>query len=142
MKPSLYIEAFAHATEDPDKVIRAIFNTLPEEIREKATLSTEKLQGHYSNVITVIRLTVGGEEEVKAYLKGLAEKLTPRDKAYLRSSLTARVEEGNFYLRLDKDEAYRGVVKIKENGDSIKIRVTFKAKAKKVAKILEELKVL
>ncbi|MEM1537514.1 MAG: RNA-binding domain-containing protein [Candidatus Nezhaarchaeales archaeon] len=134
----VYLEAFAHATEDVNKVIQAVLNVLPEEFRERVTPSTEKLEGYYGNAITVIRLTVEGEREVKAYLKALAEKLTLNDKAYLRSSLNARIDKGSFYLRLDKDEAYRGSLRIREEGTSIKVRIT----VKKIVEALKELKVL
>ena len=54
--------------------------------------------------------------------------LSSSDKVIIMREVDDRLdEEGNFHVRLDKDECYHAVLRLR-NEDPIKIQVTFRAK--------------
>jgi len=63
--PIAYIDvrAFAHATEDTDKVLTAIQNTLPTELIETVNIARTTLEGHHGNPITLYETRI--KEKIK-----------------------------------------------------------------------------
>lgn len=137
------IEAFIQATEDQEKAIFAIKNLFPPEIREEIEFEIEKLRGVYHNPISVIRATC--TENAQQVLEHIAQKLDVSDKAYLYKSISRRVDEkGNMFLRFGKQELFREKMGIKEERDTIRIKIMFPKKPKKysvqdITTILEEM---
>ncbi|MEB3846558.1 MAG: exosome protein, partial [Desulfurococcales archaeon] len=50
----LELRVYSHATEDKEKVLKAIRNILGDEYWEKAQVSEEVYSGHYGNPVIVI----------------------------------------------------------------------------------------
>lgn len=116
------LEAFAHATEDPDKVAQAMLNLLPPELRDGGRISYEEVRGHYDNPIVILRLRLQGPE-VEALLRFLAENMSESDKLSLGATLGLRMdEEGHLYMRFDKASAFKGGVKLADKGEAIKVK--------------------
>ena len=137
----IFIEAYIQATEDPNKVIKAIKNVVPPELREDGgQFITENVRGVFHNPITIIRVKfVQMTREIVEYL---ASKLLKSDKQYLLQSIKRRIEKGNLYLRLGKQELYQNIMEIKEIKDIIKIRISFSKKygnQKDMMRILQEI---
>ncbi|RLF11465.1 MAG: exosome protein [Thermoprotei archaeon] len=121
---SAYIEAFSHATEDLNKVSKAMLNLLPPELRGKVEVSYEAVKGHYDNQIVILRTELKGED-AECFIKYIASSMSEVDKAILRATLDLRMEESrSLYLRLDKGAAYAGKFKLVDRGEAIKVKLT------------------
>ncbi len=119
---SVQIEAFAHATEDPAKVKQAIANIIP---NPEIELQTENLRGHYDNPILLLRLRIENHQRVELILATLRDKLEPENKGVLSSELTQHTDErGWLYLRLEKQELYRGRLVFSRGDDVVKVRLS------------------
>ncbi|MBC7129941.1 exosome protein [Candidatus Bathyarchaeota archaeon] len=125
--PVAYIEirAFAHATEDEEKVLTAIRNTLPQEIAGDITIKKTNLKGHYGNPITLFEAKIRDKKQVKAFLENLASKLDSLDKEILNSEIKRHLNKASLYIRLDKQAAYLNKIKLC-TADPIHFRIHFK----------------
>ncbi len=143
MKPRIHrveITTHCHATEDQEKVLRALKNILPEGLREKQPI-IEEYKGHYGNVIKIIRLELLGSE-AQDFVKHLGSRLEDSDKSILKVSFDYRYDQrGNkFFIRLDKQAAYNNRLVVSDGDDVIKIVISLKGsrKSREVAELLGE----
>lgn len=122
------ITTFSHATEDREKVLQALLNLLPSVIREKASkkVSVNILQGHYNNPITILKLVIRGSEAQQIF-RHIIASLDESDVIHLMSSIDIRYDgKGNFYFRVNKQDAFLGDIIVDEQSDDIiKIKVVF-----------------
>jgi RNA binding exosome subunit len=119
------VRAFAHATEDPEKVLTAIRNTLPKELGENAIFRKTSLTGHHGNLIILFETKLADKKALPVALEKIGAGLTALDKETLASDLKLHLERQNLYLRFDKQSAYQGVVRFSHN-DPIHFKIHFK----------------
>jgi len=120
------LEAFCHATENLEKVKRAVLNLLPQELRKvyEAKFHVELLEGHYGNPIAIVRLKVTNRSHASLALLELLRAMEAADVSVLNSSIHARLDRsGNLYLRVDKQMAFLGRVKLYEGDDVVRVKV-------------------
>jgi len=133
------IEFFAHATEDLGKVMEAVKHVLPANRTEEIDFKKNSLKGHHGNPIVFFEAKIEGKELVKAVINSVFSRLTELDKEALRREIEMHVEKGSLYLRLDKQAAFQGVVKLGA-ADPIHLRIRFRrGKIEEIVKICEEL---
>lgn len=125
--PIAYIDVrtSAHATEDTDKVLKAIHNTLPQEHVETITINKTSLTGHHGNPITLFEARIKDKNTAQKTFEKLSSNLTIMDKEILNSEIQKHLEKGNLYLRLDKQAAYMDEFKLCQT-DPIHLRIHFK----------------
>lgn len=136
----VYIEVrfFAHATEDPDKAIKAAQNILPANFVDNITFEMHSLQGHYGNPILLFETRIKKEEVTMAFAKDFLSHLEESYKT-IHDKPGLPIENGNVYIRLDKQAAFEGELE-RCNADPIRLRIRFKkAKAKDIVKTYHEL---
>jgi RNA binding exosome subunit len=64
----------------------------------------------------------------RAFLKHFKELLSDEDRRYLIDHIDEKVdEEGTFYVRFNKQEAYLGEAEVDEGPDVIQVRIKVKA---------------
>lgn len=139
--PVAYVDVrfCAHATEDIDKVVKAVQNTLPSDHIEDITFKRSNLEGHYGNPITFFDARIKDKETVRALVKNLSVNLSSVDKEELGRTMNRCVEKGSLYIRLDKQAALQGKIKL-VTSDPIHIRIRFKkSKIEDVIKICREI---
>lgn len=119
------VRTTAHATEDTERVLKAVYNTLPTELVETVVFKKTNLTGHHGNPITVLEARIKAKIVLQKTLEKLALGLRPLDKELLSSQIQLYVEEGNLYLRLDKQSAYLNELVLCRT-DSIHFRIHFK----------------
>jgi len=124
--PIAYIDirVFAHATEDADKVLKAMCNVLPEAAVDTVIFKKRSLTGHYGNPIIFFEARLKGELAQRFFEK-LSTGLGVLDKEQLNSEIRTHIEKGNLYIRLDKQSAYLGEIKLYQT-DPIHFRIHFK----------------
>ncbi|MCJ7718697.1 hypothetical protein MUO69_02065 [Candidatus Bathyarchaeota archaeon] len=119
------VRTTVHATEDTEKVLKAVFNTLPAELAQIVVFKKTSVTGHHGNPITVLEAKIKDKTALHRTFEKLASGLRPLDKELLSSQIQQHVEEGNLYLRLDKQSAYLNEL-ILCRTDPIHFRIHFK----------------
>ena len=119
---AIEITVFSHATEDVEKVKKAVEKLLPNSLKLK-NFETIKLTGHYNDPILFLTLRVENKKESNAIVNYLFYKLSTLNQQTILDELPNRVDaSGNLYLRLDKQKAYRDKLVLTEN-DPIRIKI-------------------
>jgi len=138
--PIAYIDIrfFVHATEDSDKVVEAVRRVLPGDYIDDIVFKKANLKGHYGNPITLLETRIKEKETIKAFVENLSSRLDNLDKEMLRGEIDLHVEKGNVYVRLDKQAALQGELKLCTT-DPIHIRIKFKkTKIEDIVKTCQE----
>ena len=121
----------AHATEEEERVRRALLEALPEDLRDKIRVEREEYAGHYGNPILVLTISVEREEDAQRVLSYILSRMSQVDRSMLAASLEERVDsEGTLYFRLSKQEAFQGRLSLYESDDVIRVSVSYKGKRK------------
>ena len=142
--PVAYVDVrfCAHATEDLDKVMEAVQNILPSDHIEDISFKRSNLEGHYGNPITFFETRIKDKETVRALVENLSSNLSSLDKEELGRTIKRYVEKGSLYIRLDKQAAFQGKIKL-VTSDPIHIRIRFrKSKIEDVIEICREIGML
>ena len=129
-KPSIgYIDVrvFAHATEDPEKVLTAVRSILPEELGEGAVFRKTGLTGHHGNPIFLFETRLVDKRLLPVVLRKFGGGLSVLDREALGSELKLHLEKRNLFLRFDKQSAFLGEVRFSQN-DPIRVKIHFKNK--------------
>lgn len=121
------LRTFCYATEDDKRVEQAIRSFLPDEFEVERVES----KGHHGDRIVVFSARLERADEMRHVLSKLAD--LPNIETVL-DQLDDRVDDNcSFFLRLDKQAAYRGEVAL---GDGITFRAKVEAyPAKKEAAV-------
>ncbi len=139
--PIAYVDVrfCAHATEDLDKVLEAVQNVLPSDHTEDITFDRKNLEGHYGNPITFFETRIKDKRTAKALVEKLSSNLSSLDKTELERMIDRCVEEGSLFIRLDKQAAFKGKIKL-VTSDPIRIRIRFrKSKTADVIEVCREI---
>jgi RNA binding exosome subunit len=119
------LRVFAHATEDPERVLTAVRNVLPSESVDSVLFKRSSLAGHHGNPIVLFEARVKDRRLVQAVFAKLCSGLGLMDKQVLAGEISGHLERGNLYLRLDKQSAFLGEVRL-GSVDPVHVRVHFK----------------
>ena len=121
------VRVFSHATEDPEKVLTAVRNLLPEALREEVVFQKKQLTGHHGNPISLFEAKLETKPVLPAVLQKIGAGITSLDKETLERDMRLHVEKRNLYLRFDKQLAFKGEVRFSQN-DPIHVKIHFKNK--------------
>ena len=136
------VSLFAHATEDEDKVLRAVQNLFPFESWDCVTFTRKNLWGHHKNLIVLFETRIKDKEIIQAFIESLSSNLSVVDKQELLDEIGRYVEKGSLFLRLDKQVAFTGSAKLC-TADPIRVRIRFrKSKLEDVVQICQDLGIL
>jgi len=124
---SVEIRFFSYATEDPDKVLSAVNNILPLELRDNVEFKQSRLKGYFGNPILSYSGSVRREQAYKLF-KHVLTQLPEMELRYLLDNLNLHTEKGNLYMRLDKQSAFLGKLRLCHS-DPIRLRVKFKVRS-------------
>lgn len=123
----IIIRVFAHATEDQERVIQAVRNTLPEGLAESTIFTKMSLTGYHGNPITLIETVLADRQKLQSALEKIGKGLTSLDKETLNIEMGLHLEKGNLYLRFDKQQAFLGQLRFSST-DPIHFKVHFRNK--------------
>ncbi|MGD2200681.1 MAG: RNA-binding domain-containing protein [Candidatus Bathyarchaeota archaeon] len=114
---------FTHATEDEDKVERALRNVIPEGT-PNVRFKSQTFSGYFKDSITLITATIKRREAAEV-LNSTITNLNTLDRERLLDELNERVDDSsNLYIRLDKQKAYQRRL-VMEETDPIRIKFRF-----------------
>lgn len=122
---SAEISVIVHATEDPARVSVALRNVLPTSLRDEVKIVTQRLKGHHGNPIEILETELRKRKMIDQFFDYLLEILDGEHLSYLKNNLSTQMDEdGNLYVRLNKQAAYIGEIRSKEE-DPIRIKMKF-----------------
>jgi RNA-binding protein len=115
----LTFRAFCQATEDEAKVISAIkFVSGSDEINITKSL------GFHGNPIMILETEIKSKKRIDSVFLNLGHQYLRE----LRDTLESRLDDdGNFFFRLDKQEAFEGRIVVTTNDDVIAVKGKVKA---------------
>ena len=117
----LEITTFVHSTEDHVKVVKAVSNLFPKNI-EMPAYEVVKLTGVFGDQLTMLKWVLKNRRPATEVVNKIIKGMSSIDNLELIESLSARIDGNkNFYLRLDKQKAFNGVIKI-EKKDPIRLK--------------------
>ena len=119
------IRLFAHATEDLNKVTEAVKQILPIDYTEEVEFKRTNLKGHYGNPIILFETKIKERKIIKRFIDSLFSCISVMDKENLLRDISLHVEKGSLYLRLDKQAALCGEIKLCTE-DPIRVRIRFR----------------
>jgi RNA binding exosome subunit len=129
--------AFVAATEDVDRVREALSIFVPLD-----RISTSTAEGHFGNEIKILEASLK-KKEGQAFFQILREQLSTDDQLRLRREMPERLEgDSHFHLRLDKQAAYKGLLRLTDSKDALDVCAlvkTYPARRESALKILSEL---
>jgi len=129
--------AFVAATEDEGRVREALAVFVPMDRISKITA-----EGHFGNEIKILEAALR-KRETAAFFAILREHLPAEDMQRLHSEISDRLEgESHFHLRLDKQAAYKGMVRLTDSKDALDTTIlvkTYPARRESALKIISEL---
>lgn len=127
---SMHVRAICHATEDEQRVRQALVQVVGD-----APLDVTEARGHHGNRIIILEAELKDPKTVEAFFGRFSDDDLDR----LRESIDQRMDEGcNFFVRVDKQAAYGGTVKLAGNDDAILVRLrisTYPAKRETACEI-------
>lgn len=134
----IHIRVFAHATEDIEKVQKAVYNILPTELADEIVFKKTNLRGYYRNPIVLLETRIRRKDAAKAVFRKLASGLSSLDRELLNSGIRQHLNKGNLFVRLDKQSAYLNELKLRSD-DPIHFRINFrKSRLEEIMEICRE----
>jgi len=128
--------AFVAATEDEVRVREALAVFVPLDRITKITAV-----GHFGNEIIILEAALR-KKEAASFFEILREQLPAEDLQKLRREIPDRLEgESHFHIRLDKQAAYKGMLRLTDSRDALDTTAlikTFPARREAALKIISE----
>ncbi len=129
--------AFVAVTEDDQRVREALSIFVPLD-----SITATLVKGHFENEIKILEATLR-KRDSPAFFRMLREQLPKEDLSRLRREVAQRLDEENhFHLRLDKQTAYKGMVRLTDSKDAIAVSTmveTYPARREEALRIVSEL---
>ena len=131
------LRCYCHATEDRNKVETALSTILGKVWEGIKPVTWQLHEGYYGNTIESLNLRLGKKSDIADLLQDLFARMQKEDKHEIEKSLTQRLDEdNNLHLRLDKQAAFRGDIRIGSE-DTIRLQIKFSIPRKQREKTLE-----
>ncbi|MDY7081959.1 MAG: RNA-binding protein [Halobacteria archaeon] len=128
------LRCFCYATEDEERVRQALELFLPPDVDERDDIEVEEstTEGHYGDSILVFSVRLENADDVRYVMNKILESA---DIDEIEEELDERVDDDcTFHLRIDKQAAYNGEVRLGE-GIHLSAKVeAYPAKHKKAVK--------
>ena len=131
---SMHGRVLCHTTERLDRVEKAIT-----EVFGDCELDRRHTVGHHGNEIVVIETRASSDDRPMALFRRLASE----ELRMLDETLEKRTDDScNLFLRIDKQSAFLGELRLAENDDAVAVRMkvrAFPAKKASAVKLVSEL---
>jgi RNA binding exosome subunit len=120
---SISLSTIVHATEDKEKVKSAIFNIIPRNLVNLFTINEINVKGHYGNPITLLSLEVNNPDITNEIFEFIIKSIPKEELALIKNNPSLYCDDRSIFLRIDKQYAYLGIIKLSFLDDVIKIKI-------------------
>ena len=121
---NMHFRVFCHATEDEAKVVQALkFASGADELTREVT------EGYHGNPIVILEVFIKEKRRSKDFFS----KMDVDTLQEIAATLERRMDEDcNLYIRIDKQEAFLGNLKMTTSDDAIAVRAKIESYPKKL----------
>jgi RNA binding exosome subunit len=135
--------AYVRTTEVFERVVSAVLSIFPEHLRQSVLIESSKAEGQVGDTITIVSGALDGEEDCEAALDYLFGQMDRQSRRIIERSLDIRLDDQCiFFLRIDKQAAFQGLVRMANGQDVISVKLYFKhyprCKPDEVLLVIEE----
>ncbi len=117
------LSVISYATEDEEKVERALLNLMPPDFDAKVT--RQRLKGYYNDPITRILVKVTKRKEASQVMRQIVGLISTLDQSKLLDEIEKRTDDtGSLYLRFEKQRALNGAAVLNEL-DPVRVKIKF-----------------
>lgn len=120
--PAVYIDTIVHATEDTDRIISSLAQTLGV---DASAFSITRTEGHYRNPILLVSTTLQ-RRRADSFLEMLRRQLHTSDLEEIAATLDSRIDCSTIYLRFSKQEMLRGKLSL-QDAAAVRVRIVVPA---------------
>jgi RNA binding exosome subunit len=118
---SAEVGVFVHATEDEEKVKKAVAIIT----RFEPNWEAQRLKGHYDDPIQLLTAKTSKKKEATDFLANIVSRLSSLDRESLLGNLANHIDlQGSLFIRIDKQKAFHGRAVLAEN-DPIRVKFRF-----------------
>ena len=102
-----------------------LMRLIPDSLKGRQLFTRRYIQGHYGNPIVTFEARLTKPSEIGAFTTFLLSQLSSEDKLAIQRDLRLYSDaDGNLYIRIDKQQTFRGIVQLGEE-DPIRVRMKF-----------------
>jgi RNA binding exosome subunit len=135
---SVQISTIAHATDDLDKVQLALRFLLPDSLKAGEVFTRRYVQGHHGNPIVTFEARLTKPQQVDELAHRFTRQLAKREKLLIQRNLDMHCDDqGNLYIRLDKQQAFRGAMELSDE-DPIRVKLKFSRLSGEVRELMNK----
>ena len=135
---SVQISTIAHATDDLDKVQLALRFLLPDSLKAGEVFTRRYVQGHHGNPIVTFEARLTKPQQVDEFAHRFTRQLAKREKLLIQRNLDMHCDDqGNLYIRLDKQQAFRGALDLSDE-DPIRVKLKFSRLSGEVRELMNK----
>ena len=120
---SISLSTIVHATEDKEKVKSAIFNIIPRNLVNKFTINEVNVKGHYGNPITILNLEINNPDIANEIFEFIIKSISKEELTLIKNNPSLYCDDRSIFLRIDKQYAYLGTIRLSFLDDVIKIKI-------------------
>ena len=119
------ISTIAHATDDLEKVQRALNHILPDSLLSRQIFNRRHMEGHHGNPIVTFEAKLTKSHDVTDFTEHFLQQLAKNDRLKVERDLDLHSDaDGNLFIRLNKQRAYSGAMELGDE-DPIRVRLKF-----------------
>ncbi len=119
--------AYARATEISERVSTAIRSIFPEHVRKNVSISEERAEGQSGDSISIISGLLDNRDECEISFDSVLKKMEKKDLRAIKRTLDLRLSSNCvFFLRIDKQGAFLGKIRLSDNADVIRTKIYFR----------------
>ena len=118
--------AYSRATEISERVSTALCGIFPENIRQNVSISEESAEGQSGDSILILTGLLDNREECELSFDFMLQHMEKKDRRALKRTLDLRLNKNCvFFLRIDKQGAFLGKIRLADYADVIRTRIYF-----------------
>lgn len=119
--------AYSRVTEISERVSTAILGVFPENVRQNVSVSEEKTRGQSGDAISIVSGLLENRDDCETTFDFILKQLEKSDLRAIKRSLDLRLDSHCvFFLRIDKQGAYLGKIRLANKTDVIRARFYFR----------------
>ena len=119
--------AYARATEISERVSTAILGIFPENVRQNVSISEEIAEGQSGDSISIISGVLDNTNDCEISFDYILEQMKKEDLRAIKRTLDLRLSDNCvFFLRIDKQGAFLGKIRLTNNADVIRAKIYFR----------------
>lgn len=119
--------AYTRATEISERVSTAIHGIFPENIRQNVSISEETAEGQSGDSISIVTGLLDNKNECEISFDFMLKQMDKKDRRAIKRTLDLRLNNNCvFFLRIDKQGAFLGKIRLADNADVLRIRIYFR----------------